>query len=40
MNCNELLKWLMNKLVKFIVDGYGDYFVKGMNIMDYFFVVV
>ncbi|AFC58285.1 hypothetical protein [Vibrio cholerae] len=37
MNRNELLKRLMNKPVKFTVDGYGDYFVKGMNTMDYLF---
>ncbi|WP_318128349.1 MULTISPECIES: hypothetical protein [unclassified Vibrio] len=37
MNRKELLKLLTNKPVEFEVEGYGKYFVKGMNTMDYLF---
>lgn len=37
MDRKELLKKLTNNPVKFEVEGYGSYFVKGMNTMDYLF---
>ncbi|MDP5253375.1 MULTISPECIES: hypothetical protein [unclassified Vibrio] len=37
MDRKALLKKLTNKPVEFEVEGYGRYFVKGMNTMDYLF---